>query len=297
MAISIPRPSRCILASIAVSLGGLLNGFDTGSVGAVTTMPQFTTSIGPLSSSMVGFTVSLIMLAGTPPAFFAGWLADTHGRLRIITLGTILFAVGCLLQATAFGLPQFLAGRMIAGLGEGVYLSTVSVYISEIAPTRRRGVLAGLPQCMATAGVCVGYFTCYGSVRSMPRDSSMAWRLPFVVMVVLAGVMVLSCLVLPESPRWLIGHGDHAGALDSLRRLDFSMTEAEQEFLGRGGGITEQSNSLSLWQSLVILFRRGYRSRTILALFVLGMVQLSGIDGVLYVCLALKYAASQSPKN
>lgn len=285
MAGPLTRLPRYILASVAVSLGGFLNGLDTGSVGAVTSMAPFTASVGPLSPTTVGFTVSLIMLAGTAPAFFAGWLAESRGRLRTITLGTLLFALGALLQATASGLPQFLLGRTVAGLGEGVYLSNVSVYVSEISPTRSRGVLAGLPQCLAAAGVCFGYFTCYGSVRI---SGSMAWRLPYVVMVVLAAVLVVCCLLLPESPRWLMSRGDQAGALESLRRLDFSMVEAEREFLGREDGAArdEQRAGLSLWQSLVILFRKGYRTRTILALFILGMVQLSGIDGVLYVSLS-----------
>lgn len=286
-------PPRYILAAVAISLGGLINGYDTGSIGAVLSMDQFTNVMGTLSSTLVGFTVSLIMLAGAVPSVFAGWLADHHGRLRTIMLGTILFAAGAVLQATATRLAQFLAGRTLAGLGEGVYLSTTAVYISEISPTRSRGVLAGLPQFMATLGICLGYFTCYASVHIGAGDarfasvsSSMAWRLPFIVMTSIAGVLAFSCMRLPESPRWLISCGDRVGALDSLRRLDFSMVEAEREFLSdlsittTGGG---QRLSLSPWQSFILLFKRGYRARTVLALFVLGMVQLSGIDGVLYV--------------
>lgn len=274
-------PPHYVLASVAISLGGLINGYDTGSIGSLTSMAQFTTSIGPLSSTMVGFTVSLIMLAGAVPSVFAGWLADLYGRLRVIMLGTALFATGALLQGTAYHLPQFLLGRTIAGLGEGVYLSNMNVYISEISPTKHRGVLAGLPQFMATAGICIGYFTCYGSIHV--GTSSISWRLPFFIQIALAVVLVGCCARLPESPRWLMSCGDQIGALNSLRRLDFSMVEAEREFLSGGGRMVEQRPSLTPWQSFSILFSRAYRARTVLALFVLGMVQLSGIDGVLYV--------------
>lgn len=279
----LPTIPRYVLASLAASLGGFINGYDTGSIGAVTSMPQFTATIGPLSATMTGVTVSIIMLAGAAPSVLAGWLADRHGRLRTIMAGAVVFALGAVLQCAASSLPQFLAGRIVAGLGEGVYLSNMSVYISEISPTRSRGVLSSLPQFMATAGVCVGYFTCYGSVRV--EESSVAWRLPFGVMVGLAVVLLGCCARLPESPRWLMSRGDQIGALDALRRLDISLVEAEREFLGSSGGgpVTEQRLSLTPWQSLVMLFRRGYRARTMLALFVLGMVQLSGIDGVLYV--------------
>lgn len=272
------HPPRYVLSSLAISLGGLINGYDTGSIGAVISMSQFTASIGPLSSTMVGFTVSLIMLTGAVPSVFAGWLADLHGRLRVIMLGTALFTIGALLQGTAYGLPQFLVGRIIAGLGEGVYLSNMNVYISEISPTKHRGVLAGLPQFMSTAGICIGYFTCYGSVHM--GGSSMAWRMPFVIQIILAVVLIGCCARLPESPRWLVSRGDQLGALDSLRRLDFSLVEAEQDFMSSG---TEQRPSLTPWQSFSMLFGKAYRGRTVLALFVLGMVQLSGIDGVLYV--------------
>lgn len=273
-------PPGYILASLAISIGGLINGYDTGSIGAVISMSQFKASIGALSPTLVGFTVSLIMLAGAVPSVFAGWLADHHGRLKTILLGSVLFCIGALLQGTAYGLPQFLLGRTVAGLGEGVFLSNVSVYISEISPTKSRGVLSGLPQLMCTTGVCIGYFTCYGSVYL--RGSSMAWRLPFIVMVAMSVVLIGCCARLPESPRWSMSRGDQPAALDALRRLDFSMVEAERNFMS-SAAVAEQRVSLTPWQSFAILFRRGYRARTTLALFVLGMVQLSGIDGVLYV--------------
>lgn len=272
-------PPGYVLASLAISLGGWINGYDTGSIGAVISMPQFEATIGALSPTLVGFTVSLIMLAGVFPSVFAGWLADHHGRLKTILLGSILFCVGALLQGTSYGLAQFLLGRTVAGLGQGVFLSNVSVYISEISPTKSRGVLSGLPQFMATAGICIGYFTCYGSVYL--RGSSMAWRLPFIIMVAMSLMLIGCCMRLPESPRWSMSRGDQPAALDALRRLDFSMVEAESSFMS-GGAVVEQRVSLTPWQSFAILFRRGYRARTVLALFVLGMVQLSGIDGVLY---------------
>lgn len=270
------RLPKYLLASVLISNGGLLNGLDTGSIGAMTNMPQFIDSIGELSPFLLGFTVSLIMLTGSVPSIMAGHLADKFGRLKTILLGAIMFGIGVVLQGAAGTLPQFLVGRAVAGLGEGVYLTNVSVYITEIAPAKSRGMLAGMPQFMATTGVCVGYFICYGTVHI---QSSMAWRLPYVIQGALALAFGVSCLVLPESPRWLMLHGKRDEAIKALRQLDFSMDEAESGFLLA----TEQRPSMSPWQSFKLLFTRSYRARTILALFVLGMVQLSGIDGVIYV--------------
>jgi MFS family permease len=267
-----------VLAAVTMSLGGLVNGLDTGSIGAIATMPQFEKSIGRLAPFLLGFTVSLIMLTATIPSVFAGYLADKFGRLHVIAAGALFFVLGTILQGAANGLTTFLVGRALGGFGEGVFLSNVSVYICEIAPMKRRGMLAGLPQFMATAGICIGYFICYGTVHI---DSSMAWRLPYIIQAAIGVILAISCISLPESPRWLMLHGKRTDAVKALDRLEIPMAEAEKDILGAG----QQGPSLSAWQGFLLLFRKGYRARTILALFLLGMVQLSGIDGVLYVSL------------
>lgn len=273
---------RYVIASVAVSLGGLLNGYDTGSIGAITHMPQFTESLGQLSPTMLGITVSMIMLTGTLPSMFAGHFADKYGRISAIIPGALFFGTGALVQGLSHSLGQFIAGRAIAGFGQGIFLSNISVYICEIAPLRYRGTLTGLPQFMATAGVCFGYFTCYGTVNI---QSDMAWRVPYILQCVFSSVLAWSCLLLPDSPRWLMLQGRQADARAALERLDCNMVEAERDFLMS----TEQTLSLSLWQSFSLLFRRGYRARTILALFILGMAQLSGIDAVVYVSLLFSF--------
>lgn len=131
-----------MIASVLVSLGGILNGyvaihvvnlclyhssFDTGSIGAVTEMKYFSSTFGELTPTMRGFTVSLIMLTGAVPSFFAGQLADRYGRLSIVMAGALVFATGAVLQGAAYQLPMFLVGRALCGFGEGLWLSNVSV--------------------------------------------------------------------------------------------------------------------------------------------------------------------------
>lgn len=272
------RIPKYIIASIATSLGGFLNGYDTGAIGGITAMPQFISTVGQLTPTIHGFTVSLIMLTGGIPSVFAGHLADRFGRLKVVMLGAVLFVLGAVLQGSAGSLAHFLVGRALAGLGEGVYISVMAVYICEIAPAETRGTLAGLPQLMAIAGICAGYFTCYGSVA---LKGSIAWRLPYVIQAVVGAILAGACFILPDSPRWLMLHGRRAEAVKAVEGLDFGMAEARRDVLF--ATTSEQHLSLNPWQSFVLLFRRGYRARTVLALFVLGAVQLSGIDAVLYV--------------
>ena len=138
-------------------------------------------------------------------------------------------------------------------------------------------MLVSIPQFMAALGICAGYFTCYGSIKI---DSSISWRLPFILMAATGVILAVSCLYLPASPRWLFVNDRRIDALRSLNRLGIPKVEVDRDM----SKLTARNESkLSTWQATRSIFQKKYRLRTILGLFVLGMVQLSGIDGVLYV--------------
>ncbi len=156
-------------------------------------------------------------------------------------------------------------------------MQVYSSYITEIAPRTRRGMLVSMPQFMAAVGICAGYFTCYGTIHI---TSSVSWRLPFIIAAVLAVCLAISCLYLPMSPRWLLLHGRRDDALRESEHLNLSRAEVEKDILTMA---SRNKPQLSLVQGFSAVFHRQYRMRTILGLFILGMIQLCGIDGVLYV--------------
>ena len=93
-------------------------------------MPQFIETIGHISPTLTGFTIAAVLFGGVLPSIFAGQLADRYGRLALIAAGATSFAVGAMLQASAFSLAQFIAGRVTAGVGEGLYLGVLNVQVA-----------------------------------------------------------------------------------------------------------------------------------------------------------------------
>lgn len=309
-----------ILSSILVSVGGLLFGLDTGCIGPLTTMSQFTSYFGSFSSTVHGLLVSSILIPASLTSFFAGSVADSLGRTLTIAIGAMIFTLGTALEAAAQNLAMLFVGRCITGVGEGLFLSTLVVYVIEIAPARERGVLASAQQMLVTMGICAGYFVCYGTVRA--GDSSLSWRLPFALQSFLAccyGVSVF--LFLPQSPRWLKSKGRFEEAGAAWARLGIADAEKEKEdelqaqqqrqaghdaagplqlqqqsphgVLGHDKILEPESLALAPMRShqsipgapagsWLRVFRSDVRSRTLLGAFVMGMQQLSGIDGVLY---------------
>jgi MFS family permease len=249
-------------------------------------MPTFQTSIAVLSPTMRGLTVSSLLLMGAIPSLFAGLLADKYGHVRIVLAGAICFTIGAALEAASRNLATLLAGRSLVGIGEGLYLGNLNVYICEIAPRARRGQLVAMPQVLVTLGTCVGYFTCYGSIK-IPRE--LGWRLPFIIQAGGGALLALACLFLPESPRWLIARGRMQEAVHHMELLEFGRDEIQQDLWDMINPPPRGSRSDAMRQpqfscrAVADIFRKKYRFRTTLALFILGMVQLCGIDGVLYV--------------
>lgn len=233
---------------------------------------------------MRGLTVSLLLLAGAPASLFAGVLADKFGHLSITFVGAVIFTIGAALETGAVNLAMLLVGRSLVGIGEDLYLGNMNVYICEIAPKDRRGTLVAMPQLLVTAGTCVGYFTCYATIQI---QNQWQWRLPFAVQVAGGVVLAFACLVLPASPRWLLLNEKPQITMRNLKKLD--LTEDEllinadvplDNTVDVSPGRPQPQPILS-WRAVSDLFRKKYRFRTTLALFILGMVQLCGIDGLL----------------
>ncbi|MCJ1262955.1 hypothetical protein MMC22_002825 [Lobaria immixta] len=290
---TIRNPPRYLSASLIVSLGGLLNGLDTGTIGPVTAMPSFTENFGVLSSTLHGMVISSVLLPATFASLFAGPLSDNVGRTRAVALGAVFFAIGAALEASAVSIGMLVAARCVVGVGEGLFLSTLVVYICEIAPPTKRGQLATIVQVFITIGICVGYFLCYGTVHV---PSSLSWRLPLAFQSGVALFLaVASSFYLPQSPRWLSYKGRRQEASLAWDKLGVSNAEREKDLLENPAPVVNTvstpTNATKLGflgkirKDLVAsirIFTEDSRKPMLLGVFLMSMQQLSGIDGVIY---------------
>lgn len=211
---------------------------------------------------------------------FTGHLANALGRLKATAIGSFVFGIGATIECSSFQLSQLFIGRAVKGVGEGFFLSTLVVYITEISPPSQRGTLASLPQLVTTLGVMVGYFMCYGSVSI---ESSLSWRLPFAVQSIIAYLFTASTMFfLPQSPRWLAARG----RFEEAERVwsDLKLPENERGVVEDEVDDNEKADQEVKAKDIFAVFAPDAWKRTVLGLFMMGIQQATGIDGVLYVC-------------
>ncbi|KAI4860529.1 general substrate transporter [Hypoxylon rubiginosum] len=293
------KPPGYVLACILCSLGGFLFGIDTGIIGPVTVMEDFTRYVGNPTPTVHGLIVSSILIPAAVSSFFAGRVADALGRPRGIAIGSFVFGVGAALEGASMHIAMFIVGRIIEGVGEGLYLGMLIVYVCEISPPRNRGAFSMGPQLLTTLGLVTGFFTCYGTANV---GSSLSWRLPFILLAAYSLAFSTAVLVwLPPSPRWLTLRGRTKEAADTWERLGVPAADREKileqydatvvepvipDASGDNSAVHISSITVATPKSkkaeLLDVFSSDSRPRLFLAVFLMGMQQLSGIDGVLY---------------
>lgn len=156
------------------------------------------------NASLLGTVTALYDVGCLVGAIFAMCYGEALGRKKSILLGTTVMAIGALLQITAYGVPQMIVGRVVAGLGNGLNTSTAPVWQGETSQIRWRGKLVIVEMVLNIAGYSVSNWITYAFSYVVGPAS---WRFPLAFQFVFILILWATVPWLPESPRWLIAHG------------------------------------------------------------------------------------------
>ncbi len=199
-----------MIAAVA-ALGGLLFGYDTGVISGAL---LFIKDVFQLSPAMQGLVAGIALAGAVVGALVAGTLSDMFGRRPVILVTALAFIAGGVISAIAPELWTLLAGRVVVGVAIGVASMVCPLYLAEIAHAKQRGGVVSLNQLCITLGILISYLV--GFALSGVTDG---WRWMLGLGGVPGIILALGMLILPESPRWLAGHGRNEAAAAALRRL------------------------------------------------------------------------------
>ena len=87
-----------------------------------------TTNGGNGSSSLQGTVVAIYEIGCFFGALLTFASAERLGRRWSIIIGCAILSVGAAIQTAAYGIPQLIIGRIVAGLGNGINTATIREY-------------------------------------------------------------------------------------------------------------------------------------------------------------------------
>jgi len=221
-----------IAAIVAVAtIGGFMFGYDSGVINGTQQGLEKTFSLSKLGT---GLNVGAILLGCAAGAFTAGRLADLIGRRTVMMIAAALFIVSALGTGAASSSAMFIAARIIGGLGVGAASVLSPVYISEVTPAGVRGRLSSVQQIMIITGLTGAFVANYALAATAGGSTAEfwlgypAWRWMFWMQTIPASIFLLTLLMIPESPRYLVVKGREGAAQVVLTRL-FGPEEAERK--------------------------------------------------------------------
>jgi len=264
---------RIFFWSLTSALAGFLFGFDTVVISGAEQKIQ---ALWGLSPGMHGLALGSALYGTVLGSLLGGWPTDKFGRkptLLFVGVLYVLSAVGC---GLASGVGMFIAARFIGGLGIGVSTIAAPLYISEIAPPKYRGRLAGMFQFNIVFGIVIAFLS-NAIIAKIGGEN--AWRWMLGIAAIPSLIYALMCLGIPESPRWLIAHkGDRAAGLEVLKLIEPESSLVHLEVQADEMMATSLADSTSTSR----FWTWRLRVPICLAFLVAFFNQLSGINSILY---------------
>lgn len=227
--------------ALVAAMGGFLFGYDTAVINGAEKEIQ---NVFNLSSALHGLVMSSALWGTVLGALFGGRISDHFGRKPTLLCIGALYLISAVWSGIAGSATVLFIARFIGGLGVGCSSVVAPVYIAEISPTEKRGLMTAIFQLDVVAGMCASQFI----NMAIAKSGAGAWRWMLGAEAVPAFIFFVLCFFIIESPRWL----------------------AEKDILS------------SARQKKTVFWTSAHRKPILIAVAVALFNQLSGVNAILY---------------
>ncbi|GAA1449963.1 MFS transporter [Mycobacterium cookii] len=189
----VTRTSRLLLAMAAVAVA--FAAADTYVV--VLALPDMMTGVGvPIDQlQRAAPIVSGFLLGYVAMLPLIGRIADLRGRVPVLVMALVLFALGSLVTTLAYDMPSIVAGRFLQGVGGGGLVPATLALVADLYPAERRGVPLGIVSAVQEIGSVLGPL--FGAAVLAFAD----WRAIFAINLAVGLVLAAAIRALaPPSP-------------------------------------------------------------------------------------------------
>ncbi|KWS37616.1 MFS transporter [Pseudomonas syringae] len=207
------------LLVVALGITWLLDGLEVTLAGSVAGALKASPALN-LTNSDVGLAGAAYIAGAVLGALFFGWLADRLGRRKLFFITLLLYVGATAATAFSFSVWSFMLFRFLTGMGIGGEYTAINSTIQEFTPARYRGWVDLTINGTFWLGAALGAIGSIVLLDPQWVGAEVGWRLCFGIGAVLGLLVLLMRLWLPESPRWLLIHGQAAQAKKIVEQIE-----------------------------------------------------------------------------
>jgi MFS family permease len=209
------------LVVVALGVTWILDGLEVTLAGALSGALKESPTLR-FSNADVGLAGSAYLAGAVLGAIFFGWLTDRLGRKKLFFITVAVYLVATAATAASWNLWSFALFRFLTGAGIGGEYAAINSTIQELVPARVRGWTDLVINGSFWIGAAMGAAGSIVLLDPAVFSPDVGWRLAFLIGGVLALVIFFMRFWIPESPRWLMTHGQPDKAATIVAEIEAS---------------------------------------------------------------------------
>jgi len=218
------------LLVLGLGITWVLDGLEVTLMGAISAVVQRPEVLN-LSAAQIGSIGSAYLAGAVLGALLFGHLTDRFGRRRFFFISLSLYLLGVGLTAFSWNLYSFAIFRFLTGAGIGGEYSAINSAIDELIPARLRGRVDLIVNGSYWLGAAVGAVSTVVLLNPHLLAVDVGWRIGFGAGAIIGlGILYLRRFI-PESPRWLITHGQREAAEKTMEQIEAAVARESGEAL------------------------------------------------------------------
>src|SRR6187401_2344263 len=221
---------------IVVSLGAtwILDGLEVtlaGSLGGILTRRE---TLG-LTDTQVGASATFYLAGAVIGALVFGYGTDRLGRKKLFFITVAVYLVATGLTAFSWSFASYAFFRALTGAGIGGEYAAINSAIDELIPARFRGRVALMINGSYWVGAALGSGATLVVLDPRWMPIYLGWRLAFGIGALLGLTVIFFRRWIPESPRWLMIHGQNQQAEEIVADVEQKIHGSRAAAVGARG--------------------------------------------------------------
>ncbi len=237
------------LVVIGLGITWLLDGLEVTLASALVGMIKNPKSLG-FTDTQVGMTATAYLAGAVCGAVVFGYATDLFGRKKLFFVTLILYLAATAATAFSWNFFSFVLFRFLTGAGIGGEYSAVNSAVDELIPARVRGRVDLAINSTYWIGAALGAGASVLLLKPQLFSPNLGWRLAFGIGATLGLCILFIRRYVPESPRWLVTHGQKDEAERIVDEIESQVTQDKNSLPQAEGTVKLRVRHHTPWREI-----------------------------------------------